>query len=693
MRAIDVLGEGGLLARSMSGYEHRPSQLRMAEIVERALEGQGVALIEAGTGTGKTLAYLVPAALCARRVVISTGTRNLQDQLLDHDVPRLERALGEPLPIAVLKGLPNYLCLRRFEELLRSPESVSRPELARALPVLQDFRARTETGDRAELVDLPEDAPIWAAVQSASETRVGPRCRHYDECFVTRARRRAEDARIVVVNHHLFFADLALRAQGGGVIPSYDAVIFDEAHQIEDVATSFFGVQLSTTRIDALTRDAERALRAAGALEPEGERLLRTVALRASDLFDGLPRASTPDSGRSPIPPELLSSRLRDALFALDLALEALAAHARLRIALGDGIAQTVRRAEQVRAAIGTIAEPGHGNVAWTQQRARTVSIGASPVDVSSLFRDEVLHRVRSIVFTSATLATGRRATDASETSREPSTGRDATSTEPDGDAPPATGPPASSPFAFTKARLGIDFEVDEEVLPSPFDYPKQAALYLPALPHPRDPEFLPRAAAEIDALITLTGGGAFVLCTSFRVMNELARRLRPSLAARGLPALLQGEQPKHVQLERFRASGHAVLFATQSFWEGVDVPGHALRLVVLDKLPFDVPSDPLVQARCARIEESEGSPFMEYLVPSAALALKQGFGRLIRTSRDRGVVALLDSRVRTKGYGKVLLRSLPDARRCTTMAEVESLWRAQSDLFDLLARAPSAPR
>jgi ATP-dependent DNA helicase DinG len=354
---------------------------------------------------------------------------------------------------------------------------------------------------------------------------------------------------------------------------------------------------------------------------------------------------------------------VRDALFALDVALAALAEHARLRISLGDGIAQTVRRAEQVRDAIGTIAEPGHANVAWTQQRGRLVSIGASPVDVSTLFRDEVLHRVRSIVFTSATLATGRRATSAVE------------------------GEPVPSPFAFTKQRLGIDFEVDEEVLPSPFDYAQQAALYLPGLPGPRDPDFLPIAAAEIDALVSLTGGGAFVLCTSFRVMNDLAKRLRPSLTARGLVVLVQGEQPKHVQLERFRAAEHAVLFATQSFWEGVDVPGHALRLVVIDKLPFEVPSDPLVEARCTRIEEAEGSPFMDYLVPSAALALKQGFGRLVRTAGDRGIVALLDSRVRTKGYGKVLLRSLPDARRCTSMGEVEDFWRGQVDLRALLGR------
>ncbi|AKF03496.1 ATP-dependent DNA helicase [Sandaracinus amylolyticus] len=682
MRARDVLGEGGLLEAAIEGYERRPSQLRMAELVERALDHDGVALIEAGTGTGKTLAYLVPAALSSRRrVIISTGTRTLQDQLVEHDVPRLERALGRPISITVLKGLPNYLCLRRYGELTHSADSLTKPDIARMLPIVREWKERTETGDRAELVDLPEDAAIWTAIQSGSDTRIGRACRHYDDCFVTKARRRADEAHLVVVNHHLFFADLALRAHGGGVLPDHDAVIFDEAHQIEDVATAFFGVQLSSQRIDVLLRDAERAFASVGALDEESQRLLRVVVLRADDLWAALPRTTGPEGGRNPLPESALSSKVRDALFALDVALEALAEHARGRIVMGEVMAHTARRAEQVRTAIGTIAEPSHSHVTWTQQRGRSVSLGASPVDVSSLFRDEVLHRLKSIVFASATLATGRAATNALEPAPT-------SIVVPDGDVPAPATPAPSTPFAFTKQRLGIDFEVDEEVLPSPFDYAQQAALYLPDLPDPRDPAFLSLAAAELDALIALTGGGAFVLCTSVRVMSELARRLRPALAARRVVTMTQGDAPKNVLLDRFRVAGDAVLFATQSFWEGVDVPGRALRLVVIDKLPFEVPSDPLVEARCQRIEEQGGSPFMEYLVPSAALALKQGFGRLIRTKRDRGVVALLDARVRKKGYGKVLLRSLPDARRCHSFAEVEDFWRGQQDLLALLRKS-----
>lgn len=631
-RSIEVLGEGGLLARTFASYEHRPSQVRMAEIVERALEHEGVSLIEAGTGTGKTLGYLVPAVLteARRRIIVSTGTRTLQDQIVEKDVPALERALGEPLSIVALKGLSNYLCLRRFEEASRAADA------PRSLPVIRAWKERTASGDRAELAELAEDDPAWALVQSGTETRIGPRCAHFEDCFVTAARRRAERARIVVVNHHLFFADLALRAGGAAVLPDYDAVIFDEAHQIEEVATAFFGVSIGAQRIETLARDVERVYRSIGALDPIAEGLLRTILRRAGEALDRVPRGA--EGQRQSLPASVLEAGLRDALFALDLDLEALAGSLREKISEADGILALARRTDALRDAIAAIAEPSAANVAWAEARARGLAIGSSPVDVSSLFRDEVLHRVKSLVFTSATLAT-------------------------------------SGTFAFTKARLGIDFEVDEEILASPFDYPNKAALYLPSVPDPRDPDFGGAAASEIDTLVSLTGGGAFVLCTSVRTMGDLARRLRGPLKARGRAVMVQGEAPKGVLLDRFRADGHAVLFATMSFWEGIDVQGEALRLVVIDKLPFEVPSDPLVRARCERLEQNGGNSFMEYLVPSAALSLAQGFGRLIRSTRDRGIVALLDARVRTKGYGKVFLRSLPPARICTELEALESFW------------------
>ncbi len=632
------LGPGGLFARNMSGYEPRQAQLDMARSVAQTLEQKGTLLVEAGTGTGKTLAYLLPAILSGKKVVISTGTKTLQDQIMQHDLPLIEQLLGRPLSVACMKGLGNYLCLRRYEELRVSAASVASP-LGRHLPMLEAWRETTTTGDRAELSELSEGAAIWHEVQSGSDTRIGPRCRHYDECFVTRMRKEAERAQLVVVNHHLFFADLAMRGpHGGGVIPEHEAVIFDEAHLIEDVATEFFGVSVSTTKLEVLTRDAQRALSAARLLG-EAQRMVSAVGLTAASFFSTLPRPRTGESGRVPLLPETFASRLQEPMFALDNALDALSSFCKRQASDHETLAQIARRAEQVRSDIAVIAEGGTGEqVSWTLARGRSVGIGASPIEVGEILREGLYIRGSAVVLTSATLS-------------------------------------ASGSFDYVKTRLGIDFEVDEVMLASPFDYENQAALYLPtALGDPREPPFFERAADEIDALVRLTGGGAFVLCTSVRAMQELAERLRPRLAQ---TVLVQGDAPNHALLQSFRDDGNAVLFATASFWQGVDVPGHALRLVIIDKLPFDVPSDPLVQARCAKLKERGVEPFMKYLVPAAALALKQGFGRLIRSQSDRGIVALLDGRVSSKGYGKVFLRSLPKARPCRTLAEVEAFWQS----------------
>ncbi len=637
MRAAELLGAGGPLARALPGYELREAQLRMAEMVEVALEHDGIALIEAGTGTGKTLAYLVPALRSGKKVVISTGTRTLQDQIMESDLPLLERHLGVPVNAACMKGLTNYLCRRRYRELLLGGET-DEPTIARRLPMLIDWVSRTETGDRAELAELAEDEPIWAAVQSSSETRVGARCSHFDACFVTAMRRRAEAAQLVVVNHHLFFADLATRGpHGGGVLPSYDAVIFDEAHQLEDVATLFFGVQVSESRLEKLVRDFERTFVALGRAGPESLRIARSLDDAAARFFARLPAPR--DAGRIELPADLGTGAAKEDYGALDAALEALELCCVREAGASEAIGQLGRRGAQLRGELGRVIEAARADVVYCERRAQRRVVGASPVDVSHIFRREVLERVPALVLTSATLTT-------------------------DGS------------FDFIKRRLGIDFEIDEAALPSPFDHARQAALYLPELPEPRAAEY-PRAAAdEVIRLVELTGGGAFVLCTSVRMMTSLAALCRPSLR---VPLLVQGEAPKGALLDRFRESGHAVLFATMSFWEGVDVPGDALRLVIIDKLPFDVPTDPLIEARCRRLEE-EGEPaFSRYLVPSAALTLKQGFGRLIRTRRDRGIVAILDSRIRTRGYGAVFLRSLPEAQRCSTRDEVVAFWTSVS--------------
>lgn len=638
MRARDLLGPDGPFALD-PGYENRPSQLAMADAVERALEQDRVLIVEAGTGTGKTLAYLVPALESGRKVVISTGTRALQDQIMANDVPLLEKRLGRKLRVACMKGLSNYLCLRRFEEWRLSPESVE-GVAGKQLPLLEEWRRTTSSGDRAELQHVPEDAAIWAHVTSGSDTRIGTGCRYYEECFVTRMRREAEAAELVVVNHHLFFADLATRgAHGGSVLPDYEAVIFDEAHQIEDAVTSFFGTSVSTARIDRLLRDAERALvqgeRDLGAIE-QARRLTSAASVRSQTFFSMLPFGA--DATRVELARGAIAGAVETAFFALDDALAALAAHAELRATRHEAIASVAKRTSTLREDLATISEGSRGKrVAWAQRSGRTASIGASPIDVADLLRTHLFERTPAVVLTSATLSTAGN-------------------------------------FDYLRERLGIG-EADTLLLASPFDYPSQAALYLAGkLPDPRAPSFEDEAFAEIERLVGLTGGGAFVLCTSIRRMRAFAERARGDLA---LPVLVQNEMPKAALLERFRAAHDAVLFATASFWEGVDVPGDALRLVVIEKLPFDVPTDPLVAARCERIREKGGSPFSKLLLPSAAIALKQGFGRLIRTRSDRGIVAVLDSRIVTKGYGRVLLSSLPDASRCHSFDEVAAFYAA----------------
>lgn len=655
MRASDYLLPGGPISRAISGYEHRPSQVTMADAVEQTLAEDGVLLVEAGTGTGKTMAYLLPALLSGKRVVISTGTKTLQDQIMEHDLPLLERYLGAPVRAACMKGLSNYICQRRFSEFQRSAESAV-GTLARQLRVLEPWVEVSETGDRAEFEGLADDAALWPHVTSSSDTRIGSKCSYFDECFVTQMRREAEEAQIIVVNHHLFFADLATRGpHNGGVIPNYDAVVFDEAHQIEDVVTQFFGVTVSSARVEALARDMRRAFQPwqksgipSHMQVPDLDLKVDTLMNAAESFFLTLPRPPGVEVGRVALSREDFTDEVKQTMSMLDVAGESVAEFAKIHSDKSENIAQLVKRAEKLRDDLEHIAAAHAGDVTWLEFKGRRSTIGASPVDVSRLLRNELFERTPATVLTSATLSTN-------------------------GD------------FTFIRRRLGIhdDLGVQEAHLESPFDYASQAALYLPRVPDPRSPEYVDAAMFEILRMVELTDGGAFVLCTSFRMMNELSRRFReqigqPSLYGSGGPSwpmLVQGDAPKAKLLERFREAGDAVLFATSSFWEGVDVPGHALRLVIMDKLPFEVPSDPLVASRCERLESEGQSAFMRYLVPSAAIALKQGFGRLIRTGRDRGVVSILDRRLTTKAYGRVFLRSLPPARRCDSFAQVEDFW------------------
>ncbi len=620
----EVLGPGGLLARAIPGYEARPAQLEMAGAVAGALKANRPLLVEAGTGTGKTLAYLVPAILSGLKVVVSTGTKNLQEQILKKDVPLLQEHLPVPFTVAGLKGISNYLCLRRFRDhdaMLRA-----RGDDTRELAEFREWCDRTNNGDRAELPDLPDDSPLWREVSANAETRIGPRCVHFEDCFVTRARREAQRADVLVVNHHLFFADLALKAQWpqAQLLPTYEAVIFDEAHQLEDVATDYFGLSVSSLRLGGLARDVRKAVDATH-LDARVDGAADHLEKVADALWTVL-RARLPRDGRCAAGDEVWRGEPTHAWHEVDTSLEEIeGACGASRPDTADGAevcAALSRRARAARDDLATIADRSdRRHVYWAETRGRTVLLHASPVDVSEAIREKLLSQVEAAIFTSATLAAG-------------------------------------GTFDYVRARLGLQTALEAR-LDSPFDYARQALLYLPRdLPEPQEPAFAAAAAARIEALLEASDGRAFLLFTSRQKMMQLHQLLCGRI--KRWPALLQGERPKHLLLEEFRRRP-SVLFATASFWEGVDVVGDALQLVVIDKLPFSPPDDPLVAARCQRLEEEGQDPFAAYQVPRAALTLAQGFGRLIRHRGDRGVVALLDRRASTRGYGRRVLSSLPE--------------------------------
>jgi ATP-dependent DNA helicase DinG len=645
----EVLGPGGRLARVLPGYEVRDDQLAMAHAVARTIERHRYLVAEAGTGTGKTLAYLVPAALSGRRVVVSTATKTLQEQIWWKDLPLLRERCGLEFTAAYLKGRSNYLCLHRLAEFDRAPTFAERGDAA-YWPRIRAWAGSTETGDRSE-VDLPDQFLTWKDLSATSESCLGRDCEAWDECFVTRARAQAGAADVLLVNHHLFFADLAMRTGRAGVeiLPDYDVVIFDEAHAIEDVATEYFGLAVSSWRIEELARDAHRAVsdrpdlaslmkEATHSLRKAGERFFSAVA-------DGL-RANAGGRSRRPArrrgdEDEAVRAPLTEAVLGpADLELARLdGALAALRDALTDAespaVAQIARRAGELRvelAAVTALKEPSR--VYFGEIRGRGVFLRAAPIDVAEELVERLYRRTDTVVFTSATLA-------------------------------------AQGRFEFFRRQVGLapEFDVEEARFPGPFDFERQAALIQPSgLPEPAEAGFIPAAAEVIRALTEVTGGRAFVLCTSTRNMLALHD------ASRALPyrILLQGERPKHRLLEAFREEP-SVLFATQSFWEGVDVPGEALSLVVIDRLPFAPPGDPIVAARLAALEAQGRDGFAELQVPSAALALRQGFGRLVRTREDRGLVAVLDRRLVTKGYGRAFLATLP---RCPLLRSVEDARR-----------------
>ncbi len=644
-----VLGRDGPLAGALPGFEERPDQLAMAGAVAEALHDRRYLVAEAGTGTGKTLAYLVPAALSGRRVVISTATKTLQEQLWLRDIPLLREKCGLDFSAAMLKGRANYWCLARGQDFDRAPSFASREEGA-LWPRVQEWARTTATGDRSE-VDLPDDWSAWREVSATGDTCLGRECQQYEECFVTRARARAAQSDLVLVNHHLFFADLSMRTSRAGVevLPEHEAVIFDEAHAIEDVATEYFGLQVSSWRVQELCRDAERAV----ADRPDLSRMVKAIAQDAHQagerFFGGVGRALRGVSGprrggerrgageedaRAPLTEAVLAPLQRDQA-RLDEALEVL--REQFAEAPTPSLAAVARRAGELRvelAAVTAMREPSR--VSFAEVRGRGVFLRASPIDVAAELGERLYRRLDTVVFTSATLA-------------------------------------AQGRFDYFRRQVGLlpELDVVEARYPGPFDYRRQAALVAPGgMPDPNDPAFLPAAAQAVRELCQVTGGRAFVLCTSVRNMLGLHRALSD------LPwqVLLQGERPKHRLLVAFRREP-SVLFATQSFWEGVDVPGEALSLVVIDRLPFAPPADPVVAARIRALAEAGRDGFAELQVPAAALSLRQGFGRLIRARTDRGLVAVLDPRLLTRGYGRAFLATLPDCPLLRSAEEARRWW------------------
>jgi ATP-dependent DNA helicase DinG len=628
------------LSQALPGFEPRPGQLAMAGRVARAIDLDERLLVEAGTGTGKTLAYLVPAILSGRRVVISTGTRTLQDQIARVDLPRLAQVLHQPFTFAVMKGIGNYVCLRRLVDHEQQLSFGLPPETLRVL----NWVKRSKTGDKAELDGVPEDAAIWREILSSPETRLGKRCPFVKDCFITDMRRRAEESRILVVNHHLFFADLAVRSRfpEAQVLPSYEAAVFDEAHQLEDVATEIFGVQASSLRVFALARDVERA--PVGPLgQPRVESVARRLEATTHMLVQAL-RAHLPcrpgdgDELRMPMPDDLWQGEVLQRYHELDTVLEeAQVLLGRLaeddlseglhpsppepaKAAVLEGLSQ---RANILRDDLGEIVDSTErDSVRWVSLSPRNVTLRASPIEVAPILRSSFDSHPGPLIFTSATLTT-------------------------------------AGSFAYVRDRLGLGDTAAEACYPSPFRYDRQALLYIAEdLPDPTHEGFATAAARRALELCRLSRGRALLLFTSFRNLRIAQDVFR---ADDGFPLLVQGERPRHVLLEQLRLRVGSVLLATQSFWEGVDVPGEALSLVVIDRLPFAVPGDPLTAARIEGIREDGGDPFASYQIPRAALALKQGFGRLIRSRKDRGVVAILDGRVVRKNYGHMLLASLPE--------------------------------
>ena len=635
----------------------------MAQAVEQALEEKRHLIVEAGTGTGKTLAYLMPVIRSGKRVIISTGTKNLQEQLFYKDVPFLEQALygdmASRLSVCYMKGRNNYLCRKKLYDLTDQPVLSGLDEIEQYRDIAA-WEKTTSTGDRAELAELPEASLLWHKLDARADACIGQKCSQFERCFITEMRRKAMESDIIIVNHHLFFADLAIKLQAdgapdAGILPEAAAVIFDEAHELEDVAGNYFGISVSNLRVEDLARDVESSMQHNRMLSASISGALGSLRERSQFFFSLLP----PGDGRFAFDTrrEFLEEN-GDEFVALNQALTRVSGELEALPQKPEEVFQFARRAQEIQAQLGYAMEVEDPNtVFWIERRGgrganssqrrgaekaaegfrgrQNVFLQATPIDVGPILRECLWAKLECAVLTSATLAVG-------------------------------------GGFEYIRQRLGME-HARETVLPSHFDYESQALFYVPPdLPDARTPQFTAIAAERIRKLLEITRGRGFVLFTSYAQMNQIYQQL---LGFLDYPMLKQGDAPKSALLEEFRLTPNAVLFATSSFWQGVDVQGDQLSCVIIDRLPFAVPSDPVVAARVKAIDAGGGNAFFDYQVPAAVITLKQGFERLIRSLHDRGLLVLLDNRILKKQYGRVFVESLPKYKRTTDLRVVEEFF------------------
>jgi ATP-dependent DNA helicase DinG len=645
----EIFAAGGLLERAVPGFRHRPQQVEFAQSVLDAIESHGVLVAEAGTGTGKTFAYLVPALLAGGRVIVSTGTKTLQDQLFHRDLPRVRQALGLAVDTALLKGRANYVCLHHLELAAHEGMFAAREEVSH-LQKIRSFARRTMTGDKSECADVPETSGAWAQATSTRENCLGAKCRHYENCFVMKARKRASEADVIVVNHHLFFADVALRDGGAAdLLPAANTVVFDEAHHLPDLARLFFGQAISTSQLLELARDARMA-----------EAQFARESTDMGDAADALERAARDlrlalgnAAGRTAL------NALRDRK-AFDAALDELSGELmrfveklRAQEERAEEIKNCRMRADEILARVSDWQEAdarpkedaygesaGADVVRWIEAYPHSAVLYVTPLDVARIFEQQMKGEGRSWIFTSATLS-------------------------------------VNGDFDHYQREMGLAQAVTKSWA-SPFDFERQALLYVPeGLPDPNSEGYAGAVIESAWPVVRASGGHAFLLFTSLRAMDRAHEKLAAKLKAEGLdwPLLLQGTGSKNELLERFRRSPHAILVASQSFWEGVDVKGEQLSVVVIDRLPFNPPDDPVLAACIERINRAGGNAFMDYQLPRAVISLKQGAGRLIRDEADRGTLVICDPRLVDKPYGRRIWRALPPFKRTRKLADVEAFF------------------